>query len=116
MLVAARRPVHKDQSLSYDIKDIVEQASAQWQQPPPLPLFGSLCKEVHVFIFVVMGMNTHRHARTRAQSCLLLHRSLTWDVLACLPTRTEQLSAPELENMDQGRLRFCSLRDEEVAL
>lgn len=68
MLVAARRPVHKDQSLSYDIKDIVEQASAQWQQPPfPPPLFGSLCKEVHVFIFVVMGMNTHRHTHTSTE-------------------------------------------------
>lgn len=117
MLVAARRPVHKDQSLSYDIKDIVEQASAQWQQPPPpLPLFGSLCKEVHVFILVVMGMNTHTDTHTRAQSCLLLHRSLTWDMLARLPTRTKQLSAPELENMDGGRLCFCSLGDEEVAL
>lgn len=55
MLVAARRPVHKEQSLSYDIKGIVEQATAQWS-----PYMGSLCKEVHVFILVVMGMNTQR--------------------------------------------------------
>lgn len=54
MRVVARCPAHKEQSLSYDIKGIVEQASAQ--RPPYM---GSLCKEVRVFILVVMGMNTH---------------------------------------------------------
>lgn len=65
MWVAARRPAHKEQSLSYDIKGIVEQASAQ--RPPYM---GSLCEEVRVFIFVVMGMNTH----TRAHNRLPLHQ------------------------------------------
>ncbi|TNN84086.1 hypothetical protein EYF80_005692 [Liparis tanakae] len=37
---AARRPAHKERSLSYDIKGIVERSSAQ--QPPYM---GSLCKE-----------------------------------------------------------------------
>lgn len=62
MWVAARRPAHKEQSLSYDIKGIVQQASAQ--RPPYM---GSLCKEVHVFILVVMGMNTHTYTHTSAQ-------------------------------------------------
>lgn len=67
MWVAARRPAHKEQSLSYDIKGIVEQASAQ--RPPYM---GSLCKEVRVFILVVMGMNTHTH--TRAHNRHPLHQ------------------------------------------
>lgn len=60
MWVAAHRPAHKEQSLSYDIKGIVGQASAQ--RPPYM---GSLCKEVRVFILVVMGMDTHTHTSTQ---------------------------------------------------
>lgn len=54
MWVAARSPVNKEQSLSYDIKGIVEMDSAQHP-----PYADSLCKEVRVFALVVMEMDTH---------------------------------------------------------
>lgn len=86
MPLAARRPVHKDQSLSYDIKDIVEQASAQWRQPPPSarssqpPHLAPCARKSHVFILVVMGMNTDTHTVTHrvASSYIRISRGTHW--------------------------------------
>lgn len=58
MRVAVRGPVHKEQSLSYDIKGIVERGLAQ-----QLPYMGSLCKEARVFLPVVMATDTHTDSK-----------------------------------------------------
>lgn len=109
MLVAARCPVHKEQSLSYDIKGIVEQASAQCP-----PLTWAHCARKRMFSSLLSWGWTHTRAHNRLpphQPPLVLIlaeiHSLARDKFAHLP----QCSCFQHLNFKiRTCLHFCDIR------
>lgn len=109
---------HKEQSLGYDIKGIVERASAQWS-----PYRGSPCEEARVSILVVMGMSTHTCTRppppSSASHCthfrwhkFILPRGTRWLIshhVAAFSTWALKYERGEVCNVRAARAESCAL-------